>query len=133
MASSRPRRRRTAGRPCARPCRTRAPPARRCRRARGRRARRRRRRRSAWPEPTRIRTLLPMATPRIVIIGAGFGGLGTAIELQRHGFTDIVVLEKADRIGGVWRDNTYPNAACDVPSNLYSWSFARNPTWGHRY
>ncbi|MBW8751056.1 MAG: NAD(P)/FAD-dependent oxidoreductase [Propionibacteriales bacterium] len=74
-----------------------------------------------------------MATPRIVIIGAGFGGLGTAIELQRHGFTDIVVLEKADRIGGVWRDNTYPNAACDVPSNLYSWSFARNPTWGHRY
>ena len=74
-----------------------------------------------------------MTSPRIVIIGAGFGGLGTAIELRRHGFTDIVVLEKADRIGGVWRDNTYPNAACDVPSNLYSWSFARNPDWGHRY
>jgi cation diffusion facilitator CzcD-associated flavoprotein CzcO len=73
------------------------------------------------------------ASPRIVIIGAGFGGLGAAIELRRHGFTDIVVLEKADRIGGVWRDNTYPNAACDVPSNLYSWSFARNPDWGHRY
>jgi len=72
-------------------------------------------------------------SPRIVIIGAGFGGLGTAIELRRHGFTDIVVLEKADWIGGVWRDNTYPNAACDVPSNLYSWSFARNPGWGHRY
>ena len=74
-----------------------------------------------------------MTTPRIVIIGAGFGGLGTAVELVRHGFTDVTVLEKADDIGGVWRDNTYPNAACDVPSNLYSWSFARNPDWGHRY
>jgi cation diffusion facilitator CzcD-associated flavoprotein CzcO len=74
-----------------------------------------------------------MTSPRIVIIGAGFGGLGTAIELVRHGFTDITILEKADDIGGVWRDNTYPNAACDVPSNLYSWSFAINPDWGHRY
>ncbi len=74
-----------------------------------------------------------MTTPRIVIIGAGFGGLGTAAELLRHGFTEVTVLEKADDIGGVWRDNTYPNAACDVPSNLYSWSFARNPDWGHRY
>jgi cation diffusion facilitator CzcD-associated flavoprotein CzcO len=68
-----------------------------------------------------------------VIIGAGFGGLGTAIKLVRHGYTDVTVLEKADAIGGVWRDNTYPNAACDVPSNLYSWSFATNPDWGHRY
>jgi cation diffusion facilitator CzcD-associated flavoprotein CzcO len=73
------------------------------------------------------------SSPRIVIIGAGFGGLGTAIELLRRGFRDITILEKADDIGGVWRDNTYPNAACDVPSNLYSWSFAPNPTWGHRY
>ncbi len=72
-------------------------------------------------------------SPRIVVIGAGFGGLGTAIELVRHGYTDVTVLEKADSIGGVWRDNTYPNAACDVPSNLYSWSFATNPDWGHRY
>jgi cation diffusion facilitator CzcD-associated flavoprotein CzcO len=74
-----------------------------------------------------------MTSPRIVIIGAGFGGLGTAIELVRHGFTDVTVLEKADRIGGVWRDNTYPNAACDVPSSLYSWSFAPNPGWSRRY
>ncbi|RZI89409.1 MAG: NAD(P)/FAD-dependent oxidoreductase [Microbacterium sp.] len=74
-----------------------------------------------------------MTSPRIVIIGAGFGGLGTAIELQRHGFTDITVLERADAIGGVWRDNTYPNAACDVPSSLYSWSFAPNPEWPRRY
>ncbi len=74
-----------------------------------------------------------MTSPRIVIIGAGFGGLGTAIELAEHGFTDVTVLEKADDLGGVWRDNTYPNAACDVPSSLYSWSFAPNPEWPRRY
>lgn len=74
-----------------------------------------------------------MTSPRIVIIGAGFGGLGTAIELVRHGFTDITILERADNVGGVWRDNTYPNAACDVPSSLYSWSFAPNPEWPRRY
>lgn len=74
-----------------------------------------------------------MTSPRIVIIGAGFGGLGTAIELVQHGFTDVTLLEKADDVGGVWRDNTYPNAACDVPSSLYSWSFAPNPGWGRRY
>lgn len=70
---------------------------------------------------------------RIVIIGAGFGGLGTAIELKRAGFTDVTVLERASTIGGVWRDNTYPGAACDVPSPLYSWSFAPNPRWERRY
>jgi cation diffusion facilitator CzcD-associated flavoprotein CzcO len=74
-----------------------------------------------------------MPPPSITIIGAGFGGLGTAIELERAGYTDITILEKADDIGGVWRDNTYPNAACDVPSSLYSWSFAPNPGWPHRY
>lgn len=74
-----------------------------------------------------------MPSPRIIIIGAGFGGLGAAIELMQHGFTDVTVLEKADDLGGVWRDNTYPNAACDVPSSLYSWSFAPNPDWARRY
>src|SRR5215217_2335429 len=74
-----------------------------------------------------------MTTPRIIIIGAGFGGLGTAIELIEHGFDDVTILEKADDLGGVWRDNTYPNAACDVPSSLYSWSFAPNPDWSRRY
>lgn len=74
-----------------------------------------------------------MTSPRIVIIGAGFGGLGTAMELLRHGYTDVTILERADNIGGVWRDNTYPNAACDVPSSLYSWSFAPNPNWPRRY
>ena len=74
-----------------------------------------------------------MHQPSITIIGAGFGGVGTAIELTRAGFTDVTVLEKADGVGGVWRENTYPHAACDVPSSLYSWSFAPNPGWPHRY
>lgn len=65
----------------------------------------------------------------VVIIGAGFAGIGAAIKLQEAGFTDFVVLEKADEIGGVWRANTYPGCACDVPSALYSYSFAPNPQW----
>lgn len=74
-----------------------------------------------------------MTPPRILIVGAGFGGLGTAIELLDHGFDDVTILEKAETLGGVWRDNTYPGAACDVPSSLYSWSFAPNPSWERRY
>ncbi len=71
--------------------------------------------------------------PRVVVIGAGFGGLGVARALREQGITDITVLERADTVGGVWRDNTYPGAACDVPSPLYSWSWAPNPSWGRRY
>jgi cation diffusion facilitator CzcD-associated flavoprotein CzcO len=70
--------------------------------------------------------------PSIVIVGSGFGGLGAAIELVRHGFTDVTVLERAGDLGGVWRENTYPGAACDVPSPLYSYSFAPND-WPRRY
>ncbi|MBG0562763.1 flavin-containing monooxygenase [Actinoplanes aureus] len=70
---------------------------------------------------------------RVAIIGAGFGGVAVAAELLRQGFRDIVLLEKADRIGGVWRDNTYPGCACDVPAPLYSFSFALNPDWSRRY
>ena len=58
-----------------------------------------------------------------LVVGAGFGGIAAAVELRRRG-VDLIVLEKADRVGGVWRDNTYPGAACDVPSSLYSYSFA---------
>jgi cation diffusion facilitator CzcD-associated flavoprotein CzcO len=71
--------------------------------------------------------------PRVLVIGAGFGGLGAAYELSRDGLADVTVLEKAGDIGGVWRENTYPGAACDVPSNLYSYSFARKSDWGRRY
>jgi cation diffusion facilitator CzcD-associated flavoprotein CzcO len=69
----------------------------------------------------------------IAVIGSGFAGLGMAIALKRRGETDFVVLERADDVGGTWRDNTYPGAACDVQSNLYSFSFAQNPDWGRSY
>ncbi len=69
----------------------------------------------------------------MVVIGAGFGGLGAARALRQQGIDDITVLERADAVGGVWRDNTYPGAACDVPSPLYSWSWSLNPEWSHRY
>ncbi|MGW2205615.1 flavin-containing monooxygenase [Streptomyces sp. NPDC001774] len=66
---------------------------------------------------------------RVVVIGSGFGGLGAAVRLRREGVTDFVVLERADSVGGTWRDNSYPGCACDVPSHLYSFSFAPNPDW----
>ncbi|MEP9382774.1 NAD(P)/FAD-dependent oxidoreductase [Nocardioides sp. KR10-350] len=64
-----------------------------------------------------------------LIIGAGFGGLCAAIKLDEDGERDFVVIEKGSDVGGTWRDNTYPGAACDVPSQLYSYSFAPNPEW----
>jgi cation diffusion facilitator CzcD-associated flavoprotein CzcO len=69
----------------------------------------------------------------VLIIGAGFAGLGMAIRLQQAGIRDIVILERADAVGGTWRDNTYPGAACDIPSNLYSYSFAQNPDWSRSF
>ncbi|MFD2092186.1 flavin-containing monooxygenase [Blastococcus deserti] len=70
---------------------------------------------------------------RVAIIGSGFAGLGMASALERRGESDFVVLERAADVGGTWRDNTYPGAACDVQSNLYSFSFAPNPDWGRSY
>ena len=70
---------------------------------------------------------------RIAIIGSGFGGLGAAIQLKRQGVDDFVVLERADDVGGTWRDNSYPGCACDVQSHLYSFSFALNPEWSRSY
>ncbi len=64
-----------------------------------------------------------------LVIGAGFAGLGMAIKLQEDGETDFLVIERGADVGGTWRDNTYPGAACDVPSQLYSFSFAPNPDW----
>src|SRR3954471_24417840 len=69
----------------------------------------------------------------VAIIGSGFAGLGMAIALRKRGDTDFVVLERAGEAGGTWRDNTYPGAACDVQSNLYSFSFAPNPDWPRSY
>jgi cation diffusion facilitator CzcD-associated flavoprotein CzcO len=75
-----------------------------------------------------------MAEPlSAIIVGAGFSGLCAAIELRRAGIEDFLILEKADRVGGTWRDNSYPGAACDVPSHLYSYSFEPNPRWSRAY
>jgi cation diffusion facilitator CzcD-associated flavoprotein CzcO len=69
------------------------------------------------------------AAPRIAIVGSGFAGLGMAIRLQQMSITSFTIYEAAGDIGGTWRDNTYPGAACDVPSHLYSFSFEPNPAW----
>ena len=66
---------------------------------------------------------------RVLIVGAGFGGIATAIELKRHGIEDVTILERAPEIGGTWHYNSYPGAACDVPSHLYSFSFAQRRDW----
>jgi cation diffusion facilitator CzcD-associated flavoprotein CzcO len=66
---------------------------------------------------------------RVAVVGTGFAGLGTAIGLKREGRHDFVLLERATTLGGTWRDNGYPGCACDVPSHLYSFSFAPNPDW----
>ena len=66
---------------------------------------------------------------QVLIIGAGFGGIAAAIELRRHGFSDVRILEKGDGLGGTWLYNSYPGAACDVPSHLYSFSFEKRLNW----
>ena len=71
--------------------------------------------------------------PRIAIVGAGFGGLAVAFELQRAGVDSFQIYERADRVGGVWRENTYPGAGCDVPSPFYSFSYEPNLEWPSRY
>jgi len=70
---------------------------------------------------------------RVAIVGSGFAGLGMAIQLTRHGIDDFTVIERAGEVGGTWRDNTYPGAACDIRSELYSFSFAPGFDWSHRY
>jgi cation diffusion facilitator CzcD-associated flavoprotein CzcO len=69
----------------------------------------------------------------IAIVGAGFGGVGAAVMLRRAGYRDITVFERGERVGGVWHHNTYPGAACDVPSHLYEFSFEPNPRWSRRF
>lgn len=74
-----------------------------------------------------------MRTYDTLIVGAGFTGVGTAIKLIEAGVDDFVILDRSDRVGGTWRDNTYPGAACDIPSLLYSFSFVKNPGWSRAY
>jgi cation diffusion facilitator CzcD-associated flavoprotein CzcO len=70
---------------------------------------------------------------RFAVIGAGMAGILSAIKLTEAGFDDFTVYEKAERVGGTWRENTYPGLSCDVPSHLYSYSFELNPDWSHRF
>jgi cation diffusion facilitator CzcD-associated flavoprotein CzcO len=70
---------------------------------------------------------------RVAVIGSGFGGLGAGVKLLEAGIRDFVILERAASVGGTWRDNTYPGCACDVPSHLYSFSFAPNPRWSRSF
>src|SRR5699024_7595702 len=83
----------------------------------------------AWAPPVDADTV----TPRIAIIGSGFGGLGTGARLRQAGISTFTIFEKADDVGGTWRDNSYPGAACDVPSHLYSLSFAPKLDWSRRF
>lgn len=79
----------------------------------------------AWAKEDRV--------PRIAIVGAGMSGIAAVVKLREAGYTDLTVYEKADRVGGTWRENSYPGLSCDVPSHWYSFTFAPNPNWKHRY
>ncbi len=72
---------------------------------------------------------MPGQNFRVVIIGAGMAGILAAIKLQQAGYEDVAIYEKADGIGGTWRENTYPGLTCDVPAHHYTYSFERNPDW----
>jgi cation diffusion facilitator CzcD-associated flavoprotein CzcO len=69
----------------------------------------------------------------LAIIGSGFGGLGAGVMAIEQGIESFVILERAKAVGGTWRDNTYPGCACDIPSHLYSFSFAQNSAWSRSY
>lgn len=70
---------------------------------------------------------------KVIIVGTGFSGICQAIKLKEAGIHDFRILEKANAVGGTWRENTYPGAECDIPSALYSYSFAPNPNWKHKW
>ncbi len=87
--------------------------------------------------PTVSTTAQPWARagrqPRIAIIGAGMSGIAAVVKLNKAGYTDLTVFEKTDRVGGTWRENTYPGLSCDVPSRWYCFSFALKADWPHRF
>jgi cation diffusion facilitator CzcD-associated flavoprotein CzcO len=91
------------------------------------------------PTPTRANSVSHLDgsaggdTDHVLIVGAGFAGLGMAIRLKQAGIHDFTILERSERLGGTWRDNTYPGVACDIPSHLYSYSFEPNPNWSRLF
>ena len=70
---------------------------------------------------------------RVIIVGAGISGIGTAVKLLRAGFDNVTIFEKAASVGGTWRENTYPGIACDIPSHLYTFTFHPNPNWSQMF
>jgi cation diffusion facilitator CzcD-associated flavoprotein CzcO len=88
---------------------------------------------ASTPEEPRAQQPSTAEQVKFAIIGSGFSGLGAAIKLLQAGHTDLVILERAEDVGGTWRDNTYPGCRCDVQSNLYSYSFALKPDWTESY
>lgn len=86
------------------------------------------------PQPAASQsTGFPAKGPRVVIIGSGVSGILAGVKLLERGWNDFVILEKAQTLGGTWRDNVYPGVACDVPAHVYVYSFAPNPAWKTRY
>ncbi len=75
----------------------------------------------------------PRRSPKIVVIGAGMTGILAAIQLKKQGYTDVTVFEKAATLGGTWRENTYPGVACDIPAQMYTYSFEPNPDWSNLF
>ncbi|MEH6589684.1 MAG: NAD(P)/FAD-dependent oxidoreductase [Halioglobus sp.] len=75
----------------------------------------------------------PTRNPSVVIIGAGMTGILLTIKMREAGITDLTILEKCDRLGGTWRENTYPGVACDIAAHMYTYSFEPNPDWSHRF
>jgi cation diffusion facilitator CzcD-associated flavoprotein CzcO len=75
----------------------------------------------------------PNRSSSVAVVGGGFGGVGAAVMLHRAGYEDVTGFERGERVGGVWNQNTYPGAACDVPSHIYEFSFESNPRWSRRY
>lgn len=76
---------------------------------------------------------LPSHVYDTIVVGAGISGIATAVKLNKVGYDNYIVIEKADRVGGAWRENTYPGCGCDVPSALYSFSFAQSYKWSHLF
>jgi cation diffusion facilitator CzcD-associated flavoprotein CzcO len=83
--------------------------------------------------PPRVAEVREVVDAKAIVVGAGFAGVGAGVRLLQAGESDFVILERADQLGGTWRDNQYPGCRCDVPSHLYSYSFAPNPDWPQTY
>ena len=86
-----------------------------------------------WIGEMNMETYEPRDDLRFVVIGAGMAGILAGIKLREAGYEDITIYEKADRVGGTWRENTYPGLTCDVSSHSYTYTFEPNPEWSHRF